>query len=161
MGLYAPKERALQVSEENNNQEPEMLQVFQMESGKQFNQLAKSGATPDFEITSDPVKCTGYWEGHNFHWIPLFRYSQPRIPISARWIEGQKFEVLVNGATVYWYHHDPERLKQALSKAKPDQVKATEGRPWIFISTGDGAYAFNCAEEPLKGCTAEANRAVQ
>jgi len=158
MGLYAPKERALQVSEENNNQEPEMLQVFQMESGKQFNELAKSGATPDFEITSDPVKCTGYWEGHNFHWIPLFRYSQPRIPISARWIEGQKFEVLVNGATVYWYHHDPERLKQALSKAKPDQVKATEGRPWIFISTGDGAYAFNCAEEPLKGCTQGANK---
>ena len=146
------------MSEETNNQEPKMLPVFSSHIGKQFNELAKSGATADFEITSEPVKCSGYWEGHNFHWIPIFRYSEPRIPITARWIEGEKFEVVVNGETVHWYHHDPERLKEGLAKARPDQVKATEGRPWIFISTGDGAYAFNCAEEPLKGCTAEANK---
>lgn len=145
------------MSEKSNNQEPKNLPVYSMGTGKQLNENAKDGVKPNFELEAKPVRCQGYWPGHNFHWIPIFRYSEPRVPITAKWIEGEKFEVEVDGKTVYWYHHDPIRLREALAKAKPGDVKATEGRPWIFISTGDGSYSFNCHDEPLKGCSVEAN----
>ncbi len=137
---------------EEINKEPKLLQVFDLATGKQLSSNAASGDEAQFKVESKPVRCSGYWPGHNFHWIPLFRYSQPRIPIQAKWVSGKEFEVIVEEKTVRWFHHDPERLKEALSKAAVDGVKATQGRPWIFVETGDGAYAFNCSAERIKAC---------
>jgi hypothetical protein len=159
VGLIAPRDQAkslkkgaLLMSEEINNQEPGMLPVFTMKTQKQLNVTAKEGSKPNFVLDPETYYCPWYHPGHNFHWIPIFNHSQPRIPIEARWLEGKAFEVVVEGKTAVWYHHRPERLKQAISKAQPGDIKATVGRPWIFISTGDGAYAFNCDEEPIKDC---------
>ncbi len=137
---------------EENDKEPKLLQVFDLGTGKQLSSNAASGSEAKFQVETKPVSCTNYAPGHNFHWIPLFRFSQPRIPIQAKWVSGKEFEVVVEGKTVWWFHHDPERLKEALSKAAADGVKATQGRPWIFVETGDGAYAFNCSAERIKAC---------
>ncbi|NDC49271.1 MAG: hypothetical protein EBZ61_09390 [Micrococcales bacterium] len=137
---------------EENKQEPQLLQVFDLATGKQFSSNAVKGVDPQFTVQAKPVSCTNYAPGHNFHWIPLFRFSQPRIPIQAKWFSGNQFEVFVEGNTAMWFHHDPERLKEALSKASAAGVQATEGRPCIFVDTGDGAYAFNCSEEPIEAC---------
>jgi hypothetical protein len=35
--------------------------------------------------------------------------------------------------------------------AKSD-IKATQGRTWLFINHGTGAYAFNCSKEKIQAC---------
>jgi hypothetical protein len=80
------------------------------------------------------------------------RYSEPRIPVEAVWLEGKAFEVKVEGRKEIWYHHDPERLKDALAKCKKSDIKATQGRTWLFINHGTGAYAFNCSNQKIQAC---------
>ena len=155
MGRNAPiNEGAFFMSEETNpqNNEPTYLQVFSSGTGKQLNSNALEGAEPRFELEKIAVQCSTYAEGHHFHWIPIFRYSEPRLKIKARWLEEDKFEIMTGSHTVIWRHHDPERLKAALAQAIPEDIKRTQGRPWIFIETGNGAYAFNCADEEMVPC---------
>jgi hypothetical protein len=142
------------MSEENNktNDEIRYLEVFGNKDGKQLNSRALDGQASSFTLNTPQPPCQKYAAGHHFHWIPVFRYSQPRVPITAKWLEGDQFEIQVEGETVIWRHHNPERLKEALEKAKPEDIRATQGRPWIFIEAGDGAFAFNCSEEELVPC---------
>ena len=141
------------MSEENNKPErPYMLEVFSSKEQKQFASNAEKGVIKGFVL--DPVKpgCDSYSPGHHFHWIPIFKHSFPRIEITASWLEDKAFEVSVGGEKQIWYHHEPERLKQALSQCLDRAVTTTKDRQWIFIWCGDGCYAFNCSLEPLEDC---------
>ena len=142
------------MSEENNtpNEDVRYIEVFGNKDGKHLNSRALEDVPAYFTLETPNVECKKYHPGHYFHWIPIFRYSQPRVPISVKWLEGDQFEIQVEGETVIWRHHNPERLKEALAKAKPEDIRATQGRPWIFIEAGDGAFAFNCSEEELVPC---------
>jgi hypothetical protein len=147
------KKGALLMSEENNiPKEPKSLPVFNLGSQEQPNTDARNPDANRFEVERVKIKCSGFWAGHNFHWIPLMRYSEPRIPVQALWLEDDSFEVKVEGRTEIWYHHDPARLKDALAKCRPSDVKATQGRSWLFINHGTGSYAFNCANKPIEAC---------
>ena len=147
------EERALLMSEENNTpQEARHLQIFNIGTQEQLNTDAGNPDASRFEVEKVKVKCAFFWPGHNFHWIPLMRLSEPRIPVQAVWLEDDSFEVTVEGRTEIWYHHEPARLKSALAKCRPSDVKATQGRPWLFINHGTGSYAFNCANKPIQAC---------
>ena len=138
------------MSQENN--EPKPLQIFSMRSSKQLDSRALGEAQPDYEIEKPKRHCTRFQAGHNFHWIPIFNHSHPRIEIQAKWLKDNQFEVDVGGATAIWLHHEPERLKAALATTKPGGIKATVGRPWMFVDTGDGSYAFHCADGSMLPC---------
>ncbi len=141
------------MSEETNApQEARHLPVFNIGTQEQLNTDAGNPDASRFEVEKVQVKCAFFWPGHNFHWIPLMRYSEPRIPVQALWLEDDSFEVKVEGRTEIWYHHDPARLKEALAKCRPSDVKATQGRSWLFINHGTGSYAFNCAKKPIEAC---------
>jgi hypothetical protein len=147
------KKGALLMSEENNTpREPRSLPVFNLGTQEQLNTDARKADANRFEVERVKIKCSGFWAGHNFHWIPLMRYSEPRIPVEAVWLEGKAFEVKVEGRTEIWHHHDPERLKDALAKCKKSDIKATQGRTWLFINHGTGAYAFNCSNQKIQAC---------
>jgi hypothetical protein len=147
------KKGALLMSEENNTpQEARPLPVFNLGTQEQLNTNARNPDASRFEVERVKVNCAYFWPGHNFHWIPLLRHSEPRIPVEATWLEANAFEVKVEGRTEIWYHHDPERLKDALAKCRKSDVKATQGRPWLFINHGTGSYAFNCARAELQVC---------
>lgn len=141
------------MSEENNKAErPYLLEVFSNSEHKQIASNAEKGVVKGFKL--DPIKpgCSSYAPGHHFHWIPIFRYSSRRVPIEVSWLEDKSFEVVLAGKKQIWYHHEPERLKQALSLCLEGAVMATKGRPWIFIWCGDGCYAFNCSTDPIQTC---------
>jgi hypothetical protein len=141
------------MSDENNTPtEAKHLPVFNLGTEEQLNTDANKTEANRFEVRRVEVKCAYFWPGHNFHWIPLLRHSEPLIPVEAAWIQGNAFEVKVEGRTEIWYHHDPERLKDALSKCRKSDVKATQGRPWLFINHGTGSYAFNCANKEIQVC---------
>lgn len=144
------------MSEDNNApQEARHLPVFNLGNQEQLNEDAGKSDASRFEVEKVKVKCDFFWAGHNFHWIPLMRYSEPRIPVEAIWLEDDTFEVKVEGRTEIWYHHDPARLKEALAKCRPSDLKATQGRPWLFINHGGGSYAFNCSNKPIEACPGE------
>lgn len=141
------------MSEENNSpQEARPLPVFDLGSQEQLNADANKAGASRFELGKITARCDYYSAGHNFHWIPLMRHSQPRISVEAIWLEGNAFEVKVEGRTEIWYHHEPARLKEALAKCKKSDVQATKGRNWLFISHGTGAYAFNCDINKVRVC---------
>ena len=136
----------------SENKEPKNLELFSNREGKQLNELAFDQPESDYSLETDRVPCTSYAPGHHFHWIPIFRYSEPRIPVTVGWKEGKAFVVEVEGKTEIWYHHEPERLKEALQKADPESLRATTGRPWLFVGCGNGAFAFNCSTTELEEC---------
>ena len=146
------KKGALLMSEENNNPEPRPLEVFSSAAGNQLNSSSLDGGEDRFTLEKIQIKCSGYWPGHHFHWIPILRHSQPRIPVGVRWLQDNAFEVVVEGRTEIWYHHDPERIKEALSKCNKEDIKATQGRTWLFINHGTGSYAFNCDNKEIQPC---------
>jgi hypothetical protein len=147
------KKGALLMSEDNIIPgEAKPLQVFSLGSQEQLNADANKSDASRFEVGKVKARCDYYSAGHNFHWIPLMRHSQPRIPVEAVWLEGNAFEVKVEGRTEIWYHHEPARLKDALAKCAKSDVKATQGRHWLFINHGTGAYAFNCDVNKVRVC---------
>ena len=139
----------------NENNEPKPLQIFSIGSGKQLDSRALGDTQPDYEIEKPERRCPRFQAGHNFHWIPIFNHSHPRIEIQAKWLLDNQFEVVVEGKTEIWFHHEPERLKSALARTKPGGIKATVGRPWMFVDAGDGSYAFHCADGPMLPCFSE------
>ena len=141
------------MSEENNApQEARPLPVYNLGNQEQLNEDANKADTSRFELGKIKARCDYYSAGHNFHWIPLMRHSQPRIPVEANWLEGNAFEVKVEGRAEIWYHHEPSRLKEALAKCKMSDIQATKGRHWLFINHGTGAYAFNCDINKVRVC---------
>jgi hypothetical protein len=138
------------MSQDNNQAKP--LKVFSLGEAKELNSKPNEKSEADFEIEESERRCQRFQAGHNFHWIPIFNRSQPRIEIQAKWLQDNQFEVVVEGKTEIWFHHEPERLKAALARTKKGGIKATLGRPWIFVDAGDGSYAFNCSNKPMIPC---------
>ena len=148
------EERALLMSEETQeNAVPYFLEVFSFKHHKQYASNAEDGVTKGFTLDVVRTDCQAYAAGHHFHWIPIFKYSKEKEFAEVKFLEGQAFEITTQGETHTWYHHDPERLKEALEKCRREDVMAIKGRPWIFIWCGDGCYVFNCSEEPITPCT--------
>lgn len=147
------KKGALTMSEETQqNPVPYLLEVFSFQHHKQYASNAEEGVKKGFLLGPVRTDCQAYSAGHHFHWIPVFRYSKEKEFAEVKWLEGQSFEVKTQGTTQTWYHHDAERLKEALEKCRREDVMAIKGRPWIFIWCGDGCYAFNCSEDPITPC---------
>jgi hypothetical protein len=147
------KKGALLMSEETQEDTgPFLLEVFSFKHHKQYATNAEVDVVKGFTLGPVRSDCQSYAEGHHFHWIPVFKYTSEKEFAEVRWLDDQAFEVNTQGKTLTWYHHDAERLKEALEKCRREDVMAIKDRPWIFIWCGDGCYAFNCSEEPIETC---------
>ncbi len=98
--------------------------------------------------------CYSYAEGHHFHYIAINSASQPRVPAQVR-VFGEAFQVTVEGVTSFWFTHNPQRLLIALAGAKPENIEATKGRPWLFVKGDYSTDCFNMTNEPLTPCVRE------
>jgi len=156
----AVKKGALPVPEQDNNQPAVEYEraAFSNSNSTTFTASTIEGRQyTEIKIPKVQPGCGSYAPGHHFHWIPIFNHSHPRVPAKVRWVEGKMFEAtLENNEKVNWYYHQPERVILALEQCDADAVKVTEGRPWVFISSGGQAFAFNMSEEPIGDCKTDA-----
>ncbi len=98
--------------------------------------------------------CYSYAPGHHFHYIAINSASRPRVPATVK-VYGAAFQVTVEGETSLWFTHNPQRLLIALAGAKPEDIEATKGRPWLFVKGNYSLDCFNMTTEPLTPCVKE------
>lgn len=118
------------------------------------------GLKNEADPNNQKIPCTMFHAGHNFHWIPVFNHSHPRVPATVKWLKENQFQVMVDGSTRVWYHHQPERLKYAIANNPTGIVHVTKGRPWLFVTNGAGANAFNCSVSPVPICLESNSRST-
>ena len=108
-------------------------------------------------MSEDKTKnvCHSYADGHHFHYIAINSASRPRVPATVKVFGDAAFQVTVAGVTNLWFTHDPQRLLIALAGAKPENIEATRGRPWLFVKGDYGVSCFNMATGPLTPCVRE------
>jgi hypothetical protein len=78
------------------------------------------------------------------------------VPAKVVHLNGQQFQVLTdNGIYIYtWFHHDPERLIEAIVKAPLEAVLACTDATFIKVRDGDSDYLFSMSRDPLESCVA-------
>jgi len=114
--------------------------------------LRKGALLMSNETNNNP--CYSFAEGHHFHYIAINRASKPRVPAQVR-VLGEAFQVTVEGETSFWFTHNPQRLLIALAGAKPENIEATQGRTWLFVTGDYSTDCFNMTNEVLTPCVRE------
>lgn len=86
--------------------------------------------------------CESYGPGHRLHWTLWKQATAARcVPVSQVLLDGTMIELLIEGrAPLFWHHHDPDGLREALDAAEDPILAAPQ---WQALRI-DG-YWFNCA----------------
>jgi len=65
---------------------------------------------------------------------------------------GSVFLVTSNGVTQFWFHHNPQRLLDALTLSENGGITATEDKKFLFVYTGIKVESFHMSQESISDC---------
>ena len=98
------------------------------------------------------TNCYSFHPGHHLHYKKVDTFNQPRSLVDVSHVMDTAFLVTVNGVTEYWYHHNPKKLLDALTRSHPEGIETTEDKKFLFVFTGTLIERFNMSQEPLTQC---------
>ena len=98
------------------------------------------------------IECYSFHPGHRLHFKKIASFNQPRNLVDISHVMDTAFLVTLNGVTNYWYHHNPQRLLDALTRSHPEGIEVTQDKQFLFIFTGTLIERFNMTQTPLKPC---------
>ena len=100
-------------------------------------------------------KCSLYFQGHNIHWIQAGQNrSYQDVPASVQHREGNCFLVSTGEDSIQvLYHHDPERLIEALQRYNSENLSfSPQGEILRITDEDEGDYLFSMSMKPLNDC---------
>jgi len=71
------------------------------------------------------------------------------------------FLITLDGVTEYWFHHNPQRVIQALIESDPEGIEVTADKKFLFIYTGKLIERFNMSQENITNCIRVNNSEVK
>ena len=98
------------------------------------------------------AECFSFHPGHHLHHSKIDDFNQPRSLVDVSHVMENAFLITLNGVTEYWFHHDPQRLLEALTKSHPEGIEVTADKKFLFISTGKLIERFNMTQEQITSC---------
>jgi hypothetical protein len=96
--------------------------------------------------------CYSFHPGHNIHHQTIEKFNQPRTLVDVSHVMDNAFLVTFNGFTEFWYHHNPKRLMDSLTRSMPEGIEATEDKKFLFVYTGTLIERFNMAQTEITKC---------
>ena len=97
-------------------------------------------------------ECFSFHEGHHLHHTKVDQFSQNRTLIDISHVMGSAFLVTSNGVTQFWFHHNPQRLLDALTLSENGGITATEDKKFLFVNTGIKVESFHMSQESISDC---------
>jgi hypothetical protein len=79
-------------------------------------------------------------------------FNQDTTQIDISHVIDTAFLVSCNGVTEYWFHHNPQRLQEAIGLSEPQGIEATQDKRFIFVNTGSRIERFHMSQESLSEC---------
>ena len=98
------------------------------------------------------AECFSFHPGHHLHHSKVDEFNQPRIMVDVSHVMENAFLITFNGVTEYWFHHDPQRVLEALTNSNPEGIEVTADRKFLFIYTGKLIERFNMSQEQISNC---------
>jgi hypothetical protein len=96
--------------------------------------------------------CFSFHEGHHLHHTKVDLFDQNITPIDISHVMGSAFLVTSNGVTQFWFHHNPQRLLDALTLSENEGITATEDKKFLFVNTGIQVESFHMSQESISDC---------
>ena len=97
-------------------------------------------------------ECFSFHKGHHLHHTKIDMFNQDTTQIDISHVIDTAFLVSCNGVTEYWFHHNPQRLQEAIGLSEPQGIEATQDKRFIFVNTGSRIERFHMSQESLSEC---------
>jgi hypothetical protein len=97
-------------------------------------------------------ECFSFHKGHHLHHTKVDQFNQARMQVDITHVADSAFLVTCNGITEYWFHHNPDRLQEALSQSEPRGIEVTEDKRFLFVYTSSRIERFHMSQENLSEC---------
>ena len=98
------------------------------------------------------AECFSFHPGHHLHHSKIDDFIQPRSLVDVSHVMENAFLITLNGVTEYWFHHDPQRVLEALTKSHPEGIEVTADKKFLFIYTGKLIERFSMAQQEMGNC---------
>lgn len=107
------------------------------------------------------AECFSFHPGHHLHHSKIDEFKQPRYLVDVSHVIDNAFLITLNGVTEYWFHHDPQRVLEALSRSHPEGIEVTADKKFLFVYTGKRIERFNMSQEGISNCIRVNNSEVK
>ena len=97
-------------------------------------------------------ECFSFHQGHHLHHTKIDQFDQTIAPIDISHVMGSAFLVTSNGVTEFRFHHNQQRLQDALSLSENEGITATEDKKFLFVDTGVTVESFHMSQDALSDC---------
>lgn len=103
-----------------------------------------------------PKVCPSFYAGHNVHWIQAKQLRESLVSVeyqaTIKLLRDNRFQINVGEDAYLWFHHDPERLIEAIVKFPEEGIRANLDERIIKVRYKDEDYLFSMSNTPLKEC---------